>query len=73
MNAFQWKMSFNPDPTKLAQEVIFSIKLKKVPHASITFNYNPLTLFPIQKHLGLIRILLLMSILTIFCPKFIKQ
>ena len=27
--AFQWKMSFNPDPSKLAQEVIFSRKLKK--------------------------------------------
>ena len=23
---FQWKMSFNPDPTKQAQEVIFSRK-----------------------------------------------
>ena len=27
--AFQWKMSFNPDPNKAAQEVIFSRKLKK--------------------------------------------
>ena len=27
--AFQWKMSFNPDPSKQAQEVIFSTKLKK--------------------------------------------
>ena len=25
--AFQWKMSFNPDPIKQAQEVIFSHKL----------------------------------------------
>ena len=25
--AFQWKMSFNPDPSKQAQEVIFSRKL----------------------------------------------
>ena len=24
----QWKISFNPDPTKLAQEIIFSRKLK---------------------------------------------
>ena len=24
--AFQWKMSFNPDPTKQAQKVIFSRK-----------------------------------------------
>ena len=28
--AFQWKMSFNPDPNKQAQEVIFSRKLKFV-------------------------------------------
>ena len=47
-------MSFNPDPTKLAQEVIFSRKLKTVPHPSITFNNNPLTLCPTQKRLGLI-------------------
>ena len=30
--AFQWKMSFNPDPNKQAQEVIFSRKLKKFCH-----------------------------------------
>ena len=28
--AFQWKMNFNPDPTKQAQEVNFSIKTKKL-------------------------------------------
>ena len=27
--AFQWKMSFNPDPSKQAQEVIFSRKIQK--------------------------------------------
>ena len=26
--AFQWKMNFNPDPTKQAQEVIFNHKTK---------------------------------------------
>ena len=36
--AFQWKMSFNPDPTKAAQKVIFGRKLKAVPHPSKTFN-----------------------------------
>ena len=30
--AFQWKMSFNPDPGKQAQEVIFSRISKKVSH-----------------------------------------
>ena len=32
--AFQWKMKFNPDLTKQAQEVIFSCKTKKLPHPS---------------------------------------
>ena len=30
--AYQWKMSFNPDPTKQAQEVIFSRKTKTLSH-----------------------------------------
>ena len=47
-------MSFNPDPSKPAQEVIFSRKLRTVPHPSITFNNNPLSLYPAQKHLGLV-------------------
>ena len=51
---FKWKMSFNPDPSKLAQGVIFSRKLKTVPHPTITFNKNPLSLCPAQKHLGLV-------------------
>ena len=52
--AFEWKMTFNPDQSKPAQEVIFSRKLKTVPHPSITFNNNPLSLCPAQKHLGLV-------------------
>ena len=36
--AFQWRMSFNPDPSKRAQEVIFSRKLKKVTHPPLVFN-----------------------------------
>ena len=36
--AFQWKMSFNPDLNKQAQEVIFSRKLKKVCHSPLRFN-----------------------------------
>ena len=27
-SAFQWKMNFNPDPTKQAQEVILEVKQK---------------------------------------------
>ena len=30
--AFQWKMTFNPDSSKQAQEIIFSRKLKKTTH-----------------------------------------
>ena len=52
--AFKWKMSFNPDPSKPAQEVIFSRKLKTIPHPLTTFNNNPLNLYPTQKCLGLV-------------------
>ena len=36
--AFQWKMNFNPDCTKLIQEVIFSCKTKKLPRLPLVFN-----------------------------------
>ena len=52
--AFQWKMSFNPDPSKQAQEVIFSRKLQKISHPSIYFNNNPIEQVSSQKHLGMI-------------------
>ena len=51
--AFQWKMSFNPDPNKQAQEVIFSRKLKKFCHPSLRFNNNNVSQASSQKHLGL--------------------
>ena len=50
--AFQWKMSFNPDPSKQAQEVIFSHKIKKLPHPSLVFNNNNVLQTSSQKHLG---------------------
>ena len=31
-------MNFNPEPTKQAQEVIFSRKTKKLPHHPLVFN-----------------------------------
>ena len=52
--AYKWKMSFNPDPTKQAQEVIFSRKLKKSLHPSIKFNNVPVQNASSQKHLCLI-------------------
>ena len=33
--AFKWKMSFNPDPTKQAQKVLFSRKMVKPSHPLI--------------------------------------
>ena len=50
--AFQWKMSFNPDPNKQAQELIFSRKLKKVCHPPLCFNNNNVSQASSQKLLG---------------------
>ena len=38
--AFQWKMSFNPDVNKQAQEIIFSRKIKSNIHPLPVFNNN---------------------------------
>ena len=51
--AFQWKMVFNPDLSKQAQEVIFSRKIKKLLHPALLFNNIPLSNSLFQKHLGL--------------------
>ena len=50
---FQWKMIFNPDLSKQAQEVIFSEKIKKLLHSTLFFNNIPLSNSLFQKHLGL--------------------
>ena len=52
--AYQWKMSFNPDPLKQAQEVIFSKKINKNNHPDITFNNQIVCATSSQKHLGMI-------------------
>ena len=36
--ANKWKISFNPDSLKQAQEVIFSRKINKVYHSPLLFN-----------------------------------
>ena len=51
--SFQWKMSFNPDINKQAQEVIFFRKLQESNHPSLTFNGTSVTQSEIQKHLGM--------------------
>ena len=51
--AFQWQMSFNPDPTKQAEEVVFSGKTMKLNHPLLFFNGNPVVQTDIQRHLGM--------------------
>ena len=51
---FQWKMNFNPDPTKQAEEVIFNRKTKKLPHPPLLINNTNVTQSIYQKHLGII-------------------
>ena len=52
--AYQWKMNFNLDPRKQAQEVIFSRKTKKEYHSPLTFNNNNVLETNSQKHLGVV-------------------
>ena len=47
----QWKMTFNPDPNKQAQEIIFSRKVKKRSHPLLNFNNNSVKKVQLQKHL----------------------
>ena len=42
--ASQWKMTFNLDPNKQAQEVIFSRKIKKASHPPLNLNNNSVSL-----------------------------
>ena len=52
--AFQWKMTFNLDRSKQAQEIMFSRKLKKATHSPLLFNNNNVSQVNFQKHLGII-------------------
>ena len=47
-------MSFNPDPTKQAQEVIFSRKIKKPLHTPLNLNNINYKQTTFQKRLGLV-------------------
>ena len=46
-------MSFDPDTNKQAQEVIFSRRLQKSNHPSLTFNGTSVTQSEIKKDLGM--------------------
>ena len=48
---FQWKMSFNPDISKQAYEVIFSRKRSITCHPPLIFNNIPVAQTNSQKHL----------------------
>ena len=52
--ACRWKMSFNPDLNKQAQEVIFSRKIQKSSQPSLVFNNNIVTQSVTQKYLGIV-------------------
>ena len=51
---YQWKMLFNPDPTKQDTEVCVLQKRDNVPHKPLTFNNNKIQFAPAPKNLGLI-------------------
>ena len=46
-------MSSNPDPSKQAQETIFSRKTKNICHPSLRFNNSIVSQSPYPKHLGI--------------------
>ena len=50
----QWKIRFNPDPKKQAQEVIFSRKTNKIRHPRLYCNQNLVKLTSTHKHLGMV-------------------
>ena len=52
--AYDWKMLFNPDPKKPAQELIFSRKKQSQSHPTISLNNIPIERASYQKHLGII-------------------
>ena len=51
--AVQWKMNFNPDPSKQSQELLLIRKTSSKPYPSWNFNDNPVYQVPLRKHLGL--------------------
>ena len=52
--AFQWKMSFNSEPSKQAQELIFTRKLQEKDYPQLYFNDSSVKETCTQKHLGML-------------------
>ena len=57
--SYQWKMSFKPDPSKQAQEVVFSYELIKPVHPPLIFINSNMSEASSQKRLGVILVELL--------------
>ena len=51
---YQWKLEFNPDPSKQATEVLYSCKTSSPNHPQIMFNGTVVAKMNEQKHLGFI-------------------
>ena len=51
--AYNWKMLFNPDPSKPVQKVLFSRKKQMQNHPTVSFNNILVERAPYQNHLGL--------------------
>ena len=52
--AYKWKMPFNPDKNKQAQEAGFSLQQPKPKHPQLWFNKTPVAYSFSQKHLEII-------------------
>ena len=52
--AFQWKMQFNPDPNKQANEVYLSRKSNSGVYLPVDLNNSPVQLCESHKHLGIV-------------------
>ena len=52
--AYNWKMLFNPDPSKPVQEVVFSRKKKLQSHPTIRLNNIQVKRASYVKHLGIL-------------------
>ena len=52
--ADKWKMSFDPDKNKQAQEIVFSWKQSKPKYPPLLFNKTSVAYSSSKKHLGII-------------------
>ena len=53
-SAFQWKITFNPDPSKQGQEIIFSRKKMKSYYPRVYFNTIPVSSVSVHSPLGML-------------------